>query len=106
MRYITRLLMERAIAYKLTQELGQEIDSERQVVYILVELRKLLEQQRLDKDERYQSLMFCCNWAAHSKMSRSAANEITLLFDRYETIYRTYWRWSSWHSRARGLLRT
>ena len=34
--------MERDIAIKLAQELVQEIASERQVVYILIELRKLL----------------------------------------------------------------
>jgi len=80
--------MERDIVYKLTQELDQEIVSERQVVYILVELRKLLEKRGLDKHERYRALMFCCDWAAHSKLSRESAKAITVLFDRYETKYR------------------
>ncbi|HEY0757887.1 MAG TPA: hypothetical protein VGD59_01390 [Acidisarcina sp.] len=80
--------MKSDITNKLTKELGQEIVSERQVVYILVELRKLLETQGLDKDTRYRALMFSCDWAAHSKLNRESAKAITLLFDRYETRYR------------------
>jgi hypothetical protein len=39
--------MERDIAQKLTTEFGQRITSERQVVYILVELRKLLDKNAM-----------------------------------------------------------
>lgn len=76
------------IANKLAQELGQDIVSERQVVYILVELRKLLESKDLDRDGRYRALIFCCDWAVHPKLNREPAKAITLLFDRYETRYR------------------
>jgi hypothetical protein len=80
--------MERDIAYKLTQELDQEIHSERQVVYILVELRKLLEKKGLLDNERYRALKLCCDWAVHPKLTFASAQAITALFDRYESAYR------------------
>ncbi len=80
--------MERDIAHKLTQELNQQIISERQVVYILVELRKLLEKKGVLKDERFRVLRFCCDWTVHPKLDRDSAQVITGLFDRYEAKYR------------------
>jgi hypothetical protein len=76
------------MAHKLSQELGQTITSERQVVYILVELRKLLEKKGLLKEERFRALRFCCDWTVHSRLDRDTAKIITELFDRYETLYR------------------
>lgn len=72
------------IASKITKELEQEIVSERQIVYILVELRKLLESKGVDRDVCYRALIFCCDWAVHPKLDRESAKAITLLFDRYE----------------------
>ena len=80
--------MERDIVYKLTQELTQPIVAERQVVYILVELRKLLEKKGMLKDVRYRVLRLCCDWTVHPKLDRDSAQEITELFDRYEAKYR------------------
>jgi hypothetical protein len=80
--------MKPDIVRKITNELNQEIVSERQVVYILVELRKLLELQGLDRDARYRALIFSCDWAVHPALNRESAKLITLLFDRYETSYR------------------
>jgi hypothetical protein len=78
--------MEREIARKLTDEFAQQITSERQVVYVLVELRKLLEKKEtLDK---YRALKLCCDWAAHPKLSWASAQAITRLFDQYEVKYR------------------
>lgn len=74
------------IAYKLTQELAQEISSERQVVYILVEIRKLLESK--DELDKYPDLKLCCDWAAHPKLDRRSAQRIVMLFDDYESKYR------------------
>lgn len=76
--------MKPDIVSKIAKELEQEIVSERQVVYVLVELRKLLESQELDKDANCRALMFSCDWAAHSKLNRESAKAITMLFDRYE----------------------
>ena len=80
--------MKSDIVRKITNELNQEIVSERQAVYILVELRKLLELQGLDRDARYRALIFSCDWAVHPALNRESAKLITLLFDRYETSYR------------------
>ena len=73
---------------KIAKELEQEIVSERQVVYILVELRKLLESKGIDKETGYRALIFCCDWAVHPKLNRESAKAITQLFDCYETSYR------------------
>lgn len=74
--------MQDHIVAKLTAEMSQPIGSERQVVYILVELRKLLELMgTLDK---YQTLKLCCDWAVHPKLDRQAAQRIAKLFDEYE----------------------
>jgi hypothetical protein len=78
--------MERDIVQKLTEEFAQQVASERQVVYILVELRKLLE--RKGSLQSYRALGLCCDWAAHPKLDRSSAQEITKLFDQYEEKYR------------------
>jgi len=80
--------MERDLVYKLAQEFGDEIRSERQVVYILVELRKLLEKMELLKDESYRALKFCCDWSVHPKLSLGSAQAIATLFVRYEAAYR------------------
>ena len=76
------------ISHKLSQELAQDIASERQVVYILVELRKLLERTGLLKEERFRALRFCCDWTVHPKLDRDTAKIIMELFDRYEAMYR------------------
>lgn len=80
--------MERDIAIKLAQELVQDIVSERQVVYILIELRKLLEKKTLLNEERYRVLRLCSDWTVHPKLDRDSAQTITALFDRYETACR------------------
>lgn len=78
----------RDIAQKLMEELRQAITSERQVVYILVELRKLLEKKGELDWPRYRALKTCCDWAVHPKLSLASAQAITKLFDEYEAKYR------------------
>jgi hypothetical protein len=56
-----------------------------QVVYILVELRKMLEHD--DKKETYPVLNFYGNWVVHTKLSASpVADTIVRVFD--EVMYR------------------
>lgn len=78
--------MEHDIVQKLTAEFSQPITSERQVVYILVELRKLLEKK--ETLDHYRTLKTCCDWAVHPKLSFASAQAITKLFDEYEAKYR------------------
>jgi hypothetical protein len=79
--------MHRDIVVKLEEELKKPIESERQVVYILVELRKLLELN--GTLENYETLKLCCDWAVHPKLNRNrAAQKIVKLLDEYEDKYR------------------
>jgi len=70
------------IVEKLTESLKSPIDSECRVVYVLVEVRKLLERDRVSGD--FMSLKFCCDWAAHANLSwgpaRAFVKEIDDLF--------------------------
>jgi hypothetical protein len=78
--------MKEDIAAKLNRELGQEIVSERQVVYILVEARKLLEQQKtLDN---FRALKLCSDWAVHPKLKGPDSQAVLRHFDAYEAEYR------------------
>jgi hypothetical protein len=77
---------EHAIEKKLNRECKEPITSERQVVYILAEIRKLLELE--NGQNRYPSLNFYCNWALHSRISSSAeARRIVEIFDRAERFF-------------------
>lgn len=70
--------MRDKIIEKLKLELNQEITSERQVVYILVEIRKLIEKSRTEK---YKSLKFYIDWLLHPEMNRVGAAELLKRFD-------------------------
>ncbi len=52
---------------KLNKELEKEISKECQVVYLLVEIRKMLDQ---DNIPGYKLLRFFCDWAVHTKKDR------------------------------------
>jgi hypothetical protein len=68
-----------AILQKLEAELQQDITTERQVVYILTEIRKLLEQS--GNPSEFYALDFYCSFALHVKMTRSGARRILERFD-------------------------
>lgn len=62
------------ILSKLETELQQEITSERQVVYILVQIRKLINTVELEKD--FEALKLHCDWVVHTTLSRRSAKEL------------------------------
>jgi hypothetical protein len=66
--------MVRDILSKLDDELHQEITTERQVVYILVETRKLIEKNRLAN--KFEALGLHCNWAVHTELSKGQARTL------------------------------
>jgi hypothetical protein len=69
---------------KLKPESEVEITSERQVVYILVEIGKLIEHD--NAKEKYPTIMFYRNWVVHTKLDHSAvADKLVRLFDDYIT---------------------
>ena len=74
------------ILNKLQIELSQPITSERQVVYILVEIRKLVEGDKCADD--LEALKLHCDWVLHPKLSwRSAKQLLTKLNERYSEFY-------------------
>jgi hypothetical protein len=81
-----RSIVQFVYARSLNRELDTEPNSERQVVYILVEARKLLEQQSvLDK---FPAFKMCCDWAVHPKLDRSGAQIVLQHIDEYESEFR------------------
>lgn len=69
-----------AIEEKLRRELiSPEPLTELRVVYILVEVRKLI--QRQYEMDVYETLCFYCDWAVHAHLSRRRAQDVLRLFD-------------------------
>ncbi len=69
----------RDIVSKLKRELDEGITSEKQVVYLLAGIRKLIE--RDGAEEQYADLKFHCDWALHSSLDRGATKAILRKFD-------------------------
>lgn len=70
---------------KLTILLNVGITTEAQTVYLLVAIRKIIEQEQAN--QQYKYLNFHCNWALHSSLERRDAKEILILFDDVHTHY-------------------
>jgi hypothetical protein len=76
------------IVEKLRLEFNGEMTSERQVVYILVEIGKLLEHDHAKKT--YPTITFYRDWIVHTKLDRSdIADSLVRLFDDYITSNNT-----------------
>ncbi len=73
-----------AIIEKLDRELHEPVTTERQVVYILVELRKLME--RNGDTGKYFALNFSCDWGVHTKLDRTGAARIVRHFNKYQEL--------------------
>ena len=71
--------MQSAIIAKLKRELAEPISTERQVVYILVEVRKLLE--LAGSQAKFDALWFHASWAVHPKMNKGVAAKLLEYFD-------------------------
>lgn len=72
-------MTQSAIVGKVQSLLMKGITSEADASYLLVELRKLLEQQQAKK--RYEYLTFHCDWAVHATLEGTTAQKILRLFD-------------------------
>lgn len=67
---------------KLRREFRKGIRNESQVVYVLVEIGKLLEQTK--QKDKYPIINFYRNWVVHSKLTSSAmASNIVFDFDEF-----------------------
>jgi len=73
------------IVGKLNRAFDQNNVDEQQVVYILVETRKLLEQQNTLGS--FPALKLCIDWAVHPKLDRSGAKVVLGYFDAYEAEF-------------------
>jgi hypothetical protein len=73
---------------KVEAELRQEIETERQVVYILVEIRKLLDRDRVPK-ARSRHLRMLCDWAVHAELERHIVEQHLLLLNNMADQLRT-----------------
>jgi hypothetical protein len=71
--------MQSAIIAKLKRELAEPISTERQVVYVLVEIRKLLEVT--GSQAKYDALWFHASWAVHPTMNKGVAAKLLEYFD-------------------------
>jgi len=76
--------MKPDIIKKIEAELQKPIALESQVVYLLVQLRKLIDLGN-DRDD-YKVLYFHCDWALHPVLDRKAANAIVKLFDHWQAL--------------------
>jgi len=68
--------MEEEIIRKLKEQLSKEIKEESQVLYILAEARKFIEEFDPGAKHNYPNLYFVCNWVLHIKMERTPAKSI------------------------------
>jgi len=68
-----------SIKQKLQAQFDLGITSEAEVVYTLVETRKLLE--ITGRSDAFPSLAFHCDWTLHTKMNRRGARLVLKLFD-------------------------
>lgn len=72
-------MTQSAIISKLKLLLSKRIRTEADALYLLVAVRKLLEQQQAKK--QYDYLTFHCDWALHAKLDGTTAQKILRLFD-------------------------
>lgn len=67
------------ILEKLEKQLNKGIDTEAEASYLLIEIRKFLEQQKLEGD--FQYLKFYCDWIAHPGLAGPMAQRVLKEFD-------------------------
>lgn len=79
--------MQDRIIEKLRAELTEEFERERQVVYILAEIRKHIEQSPKSVRKKFAALNFFCCWAVHSKGKGAGAERILRRFDEMQPYY-------------------
>ena len=71
--------MKNEIVQKLRTELIKPVDGEPQVVYVLVEIRKLIDHS--PHKNQYRALKFYCDWALHIKLDQGGACQMLQQFD-------------------------
>lgn len=75
------------ILEKLEKQLNKSVDTEAEVSYLLIEIRKFLEQQGSNGDFEY--LKFHCDWVAHPSLTGPMAQKILKQFDKANVRLKT-----------------
>jgi hypothetical protein len=70
--------MKDELKRKLNQALAHPIVTEERVVYTLVEIRKLMDRNNLDRDD-HKPIWFFCDWVAHISLDRKKGWQTKLL---------------------------
>ena len=78
--------MREEMIRKLRGELEEGITSERQVVYVLAEIRKLIEGEGLKK--KYPDLKFHCDWSLHPALDGAGAKALLAQFDEAQPLFK------------------
>lgn len=65
-----------SVIEKLDKEILKQIKTEAQVVYLLVEVRKVITEHDISQDNKYPILSFFCDWVVHAKMDRQGATSM------------------------------
>jgi len=68
---------------KLEFELQNDINTERDVVYLLVLLRKFMEDH--GQKDAFPTLTFYCDWTVHPTLKGPAAQKIVKVFDEFQS---------------------
>lgn len=69
--------MKGAIIHKLALALANPIITEAQAVYVLVELRKLLDRRKKEGQlPDFLNIRFCCDWAVHVQLHGDTARQV------------------------------
>ena len=71
--------MRNSIVEKLKEQLETEIDSEPRAVYVMTQIRKLLDGESTQRDA--ETLRLCCDWVLHSSLERRSARRVVALFE-------------------------
>lgn len=74
--------MNHELRAKLRSALEAPITSERDAMYILVQVRRLMDVNQAGKT--YESLKFHCDWAVHAQLTGPYAQAIVRMFDQYQ----------------------
>jgi hypothetical protein len=72
--------MRSAILQKLGIHMNEPPSGERDIVYAIVGIRKMLEHDAQNK--QFETLGFFCDWAVHTRLDRSGARRILTLLDQ------------------------
>lgn len=76
--------MKATILKKISKELKNGINTEPEVLYLLAQIRKDIDEYKHKDKNRFPNLYFYCNWILHTTMSKTPAKTI---LNRFESLF-------------------